>query len=65
MDRELTIDEAIEVLCGVHLKAMEFEDWGIEMLPGTNFMAPWDRDNYVPAWAALRKHLLNRRKAED
>ena len=58
---EMTLDDAIRLLCGVHLRAVEFDDWHILMgaMPDT----PWDHQGYPSAWAALRKHMLARRYA--
>jgi hypothetical protein len=52
----MKLDEAIKLLCGVHLRAMEFDDWEVRMgaLPKT----PWDQRDYVEAWSALRDHVL-------
>lgn len=53
------LEQAISLLCGVHLRAMEFDDWEVRM--GAMPETPWDRDGYVEAWSVLRDHLLRSR----
>lgn len=57
----MTLNQAIMLLCGVHLKAMEFDDWEVRMgaLPET----PWDQKDYVEAWSALRDRALKGRQS--
>lgn len=57
------LEDAIKLLCGVHLRAMEFDDWEVEM--GALPVVPWDCDNYVQAWGMLRQHVLKGRKGRD
>ena len=51
--------EALEVLTAIHLRAMEFEDWRVEMLPSLEW-APWDRERYIPAWEVVRRYVLEK-----
>jgi hypothetical protein len=55
----MTLDQAISLLCGVHLAAMEFDDWRVRM--GATPETPWDREGYVEAWSVLRDHILKSR----
>ncbi len=57
----MTLDEALAVLCGVHLRAFEFDGWHVEM--GATPQTPWDREIYAPAWAVVRQHVLDARAA--
>lgn len=57
MPEELTLEEALEVLCAFHIKALEFQDWRVEMGPSQH-AAPWDWERYIPAWTAVRKRVL-------
>ena len=58
----MTLREALGTLAGVHLRAMEFDDWHVEM--GAVPDAPWDAERYVPAWAVVRAFLLSEASEE-
>jgi hypothetical protein len=53
MEKELTLNDAIEVLCRVHTREDPDCGFTVESCAPIN---PWDYDRYVPAWAALIKH---------
>lgn len=56
----MALDEAICLLCRVHLRAIEFDDWHVVIgaIPETS----WDAQDYPRAWEALREHVMKGRQ---
>jgi len=62
-DSGMSLDQAIALLCRVHLKNLEDDDWAVRM-----GATPYGHEvaDYVPAWEALRAYLLKvRQEAGD
>ncbi len=58
------IEDAIALLCRVHLRYIDDHDWQVQM--GATPVSPWDSERYGSAWATLREVVLfNRAMVRD
>jgi hypothetical protein len=56
----MRLDDAMSLLCQVHLRNLEDDLWSVNMPIGTKVMLR--EEDYVAAWATLREAVLHRRR---